>query len=365
MLHRVCCVTICWRWHAAHGAWCMVPMLLLNCCRVHPQGACDRGAAIDVLQKKQNVLNHLVETVCNLVSQLRQKIAAGTQAAACESSSSGGAATDAATIQAEALAELRQGSWTYTEILREYILTLKLLASFEIEYFPEDLAGQLWDALMNAPTKDHMTAALVRLFGGLSAGAECSRLARSVSDWQTVVSGAGKAVRERKGASRLCLCVGGCIRGMAEKWHGLLSLNQLRKSWISCLCGMLFYISCTLSLPVGCCWAGCLQEACWQHFDETGTCTQPGFLACPCCWLMQAFFRGGYIETPNSTPYFDDKTQRQLLEQHLVQQDVSEMSLAAAKLTWDIFAIVSACFCRQGSQLAHPCVRRLVWAPLC
>jgi hypothetical protein len=80
---------------------------------------------------------------------------------------------------------------------------------------------------------------------------------------------------------------------------------------------------------------------------------------------MQAFFRGGYIETTNSTAYFDDKTQRLLLEQHLVQQDVSEMSLAAAKLTWDIFAIVSACFCWQGSQLAHPCVRLLVWALLC
>lgn len=211
LCHELLAVACC-SWGLVHGAHAAA----VNCCWVHLQGACDRGVAIDVLQKKQNVLNHLVETVCNLVSQLRQKIAAGTQAAACESSSSGGAATDAATIQAEALAELGQGSWTYTEILREYILTLKLLASFEIEYFPEDLAGQLWDALMNAPTKDHMTAALVRFFGGLSAGAECSRLARSVSDWQTVVSGAGKAVRERKGASRLCLCV--CV-GAFVAWQ--------------------------------------------------------------------------------------------------------------------------------------------------
>lgn len=123
---------------------------------------------VDQLDTLHKVNTRLVAAVSALVGELRTKVAAAITAAAGGSSSDGsagggGGATDAASITAAAMAELGEGSWTYGDIMREYIFTLKLMASYCSDYFPEGLASQLWDALMvDAPTWDHLGAAVVR-----------------------------------------------------------------------------------------------------------------------------------------------------------------------------------------------------------
>jgi hypothetical protein len=52
---------------------------------------------------------------------------------------------------------------------------------------------------------------------------------------------------------------------------------------------------------------------------------------------LQEFFRGGIEDSDDGAAYFDEKTQQKLLQRHLVNQDVEELPLASAWLTWDIF----------------------------
>ncbi len=59
--------------------------------------------------------------------------------------------------------------------------------------------------------------------------------------------------------------------------------------------------------------------------------------------LVQSFFRGGFTDTTQSSAYFDHETLQQLLEQHLVHQNVADITQASAKLTWDLWAVVSGC----------------------
>lgn len=55
---------------------------------------------------------------------------------------------------------------------------------------------------------------------------------------------------------------------------------------------------------------------------------------------LQTFFRGGYYDIGQTAAYFEECTQKLLLEKHLVKQDVEAMPLASAQLTWDIFQLV-------------------------
>lgn len=57
---------------------------------------------------------------------------------------------------------------------------------------------------------------------------------------------------------------------------------------------------------------------------------------------LQTFFRTGYYDTNQTAAYFEESTQKLLLEKHLVKQDVEAMPLASAQLTWDIFQLVGS-----------------------
>jgi hypothetical protein len=54
---------------------------------------------------------------------------------------------------------------------------------------------------------------------------------------------------------------------------------------------------------------------------------------------LQEFFRGGIEDSDDGAAYFDEKTQQMLLrfQDHLTKQDVEELPLASARLTWDMF----------------------------
>lgn len=140
----------------------MLPLLLLLL-----QHGLTSNKCVDQLDNLHKVNTKLVDAVSTLVRELRTKVAAAIMAAAGGSSSNGsagsGGAADAASVTSSAMAELGEGSWTYGDIMREYIYILKLMASYCSDYFPEGLAAQLWDALMvDAPTWDHLGAAAVR-----------------------------------------------------------------------------------------------------------------------------------------------------------------------------------------------------------
>lgn len=160
---------------------CLLPLLLL----LLLQHALTSNKCVDQLDNLHKVNTRLVGAVSTLVGELRAKVAAAITAAAGSSSNGngsaggGGGATDAASITAAAMAGLGEGSWTYGDIMREYIYALKLTASFCSDYFSEGLAAQLWDALMvDAPTWDHLGAAAVR------AGLCLRHLTAGASAWE-------------------------------------------------------------------------------------------------------------------------------------------------------------------------------------
>jgi hypothetical protein len=80
------------------------------------------------------------------------------------------------------------------------------------------------------------------------------------------------------------------------------------------------------------CLPACLHTLPARLLPAHPACAPP---ACP-----QAFFRGGFHTYTGSTAYFEAPTQRQLLESHLGKQDVVNMSIQAAMLTWEIFTTV-------------------------
>lgn len=84
-----------------------------------------------------------------------------------------------------------------------------------------------------------------------------------------------------------------------------------------------------------------------------------GVLRTDCTKPHQVFFKAGFVEiNSNFSVYFDDRTQRQLMETHLVKQNPETMHVTSAKLTWEIFGQVrgpcaAGCVCL-SCRLAWP-----------
>jgi hypothetical protein len=138
---------------------------------VFVQSLITRQKAVDDLETKHGAMTYLVKTVCDRmadrynefdqVSELRKEVATGTKAAAAPSDSSSD--SDPASIRAAAMAQLREGAWSYAEIVDAYLVLLKDMATYATSYFAEALAGELWDAIMiKPPCWDHLEPALVR-----------------------------------------------------------------------------------------------------------------------------------------------------------------------------------------------------------
>lgn len=150
---------------------CLVHAATWLCCLpvyvdvFHAQGMITRGHVADDLESKHRVVTSLVHSLCSRVSELRQKIAAATAAAAAGGNDAAAGSADAAAIKAAALAEMQEGSWGHSAIVKETLTMLRILASNSSSYFPEELPAQLWDALMLDPPnrEDHLPATLVCL----------------------------------------------------------------------------------------------------------------------------------------------------------------------------------------------------------
>jgi hypothetical protein len=143
-----------------HGSAALIAMCVYVC---HAQGVITRGDVADDLESKHKVVTSLVHSLCSRVSELRQKIAAATAAAAAGVSDPAAASVHAAAIKAAALAEMHEGSWGHAAIVKETLTMLRLLAHNSSSYFPEQLPAQLWDALMLDPPngEDDLPATLV------------------------------------------------------------------------------------------------------------------------------------------------------------------------------------------------------------
>lgn len=105
-----------------------------------------REGALEDLDKALGVTQHLADTVCSRVAALQEKLDAAVAAAG--GNEQDVSAADLAAIKLAAMAELEEGSWSYADILKELLATLKFLASIASGYFDEALAQQLWDMLM-------------------------------------------------------------------------------------------------------------------------------------------------------------------------------------------------------------------------
>lgn len=127
-----------------------------------------RDRAVDDLINKHGVVQHLVDTVCARVSAVRDKIAATAATAAAGDGDAGGPDggpdATAAAIRAAAVAELDDGAWSYADVIKEMMLSLRMLANWSTSYFPDGLAERLWDTLMvDAPCgEDQLQTTQVR-----------------------------------------------------------------------------------------------------------------------------------------------------------------------------------------------------------
>jgi hypothetical protein len=124
--------------------------------------------AVEDLEQHHSLSTVLVNRLCKRVDQARAAVAAArTQAAAAgavQPSSNEG-------LQQAAVEPLWEGCWSYSDVLREYLLTLRYLSLHSNTYFDGQLAERLWDTLMVDPPcrEDQLHATQVRMDSPCSA----------------------------------------------------------------------------------------------------------------------------------------------------------------------------------------------------
>ena len=143
---------------------CCLPRLMpgFALCLSPLQHQVTQERAVEDLDKSLGATTHLVETLCKHVALLHEKVEAATTAAA-QAAAGSPKSVDMPAVKAAAVAEMQEGSWSYFDILKEILSTIKFLATNATGYFDEALAEQLWDTLMvNAPCgEDQLHMAIV------------------------------------------------------------------------------------------------------------------------------------------------------------------------------------------------------------
>ncbi|WIA22029.1 hypothetical protein OEZ85_004379 [Tetradesmus obliquus] len=108
--------------------------------------------AVDDLDQQHSLSTVLVKRLCSSVDQARAALAAAREAAAAAPANAAAQQQpDEEALQLAAMESLRQGAWSYSEVLREHLLTLRYLSLHSNSYFDGRLAERLWDTLMVDP----------------------------------------------------------------------------------------------------------------------------------------------------------------------------------------------------------------------
>lgn len=122
--------------------------------------------AVDDLDQQHSLSTVLVKRLCSSVDQARAALAAAREAAAAAPANAAAQQQpDEEALQLAAMESLRQGAWSYSEVLREHLLTLRYLSLHSNSYFDGRLAERLWDTLMVDPPcrEDALPATQVRV----------------------------------------------------------------------------------------------------------------------------------------------------------------------------------------------------------
>lgn len=118
----------------------------------------------------KGLMTMLVGSLCNKVAAARKAVATAKSEQLDNTKTALTAGRDpddeaaAAAVTEAAIATLADGSWSYIEVLREILLTLRVFASAASTYFEGKLAEKLWHALMVNPPyhEDQLGATQVR-----------------------------------------------------------------------------------------------------------------------------------------------------------------------------------------------------------
>jgi hypothetical protein len=122
--------------------------------------------AVEDLEQDHSFSSTLVNRLCSRVDNARQVLAAARAEAA--AATEPGAATapqlSEEALQQAAMESLREGCWSYSDVLRELLQTLRVFSLHSSTYFDGRLAERLWDTLMvNPPCReDTLQATQVR-----------------------------------------------------------------------------------------------------------------------------------------------------------------------------------------------------------
>jgi hypothetical protein len=124
--------------------------------------------AVEDLERDHSFSATLVNRLCSRVEKARQALAAARAEAAAAAAGAAAAAKAAPqpeeALQLAAMESLRDGCWSYSDVLRELLQTLRIFSLHSNTYFDGRLAEQLWDTLMvNPPCReDTLQATQVR-----------------------------------------------------------------------------------------------------------------------------------------------------------------------------------------------------------
>jgi hypothetical protein len=113
--------------------------------------------AVEDLEQDHSFSTNIVNRLCKRVEKARAAIAAARAEAAAAADAAGGAAQPLSeeALQQAAMESLREGCWSYSDVLREYMMTLRYLSLHSNTYFDGRLAERLWDTLMvNPPCRE-------------------------------------------------------------------------------------------------------------------------------------------------------------------------------------------------------------------
>jgi hypothetical protein len=134
-------------------------------CHLKGEKLFSQERAVERLDAEMTFNSKLVEAICKLVDDshravdnavmdntMQQQAAAAANQLPAEDPSQHLAAQDirAAAVE-QAVSVAGEGSWSYYDVLREHMLTLKTFAVASANYFPLELAEQLWDKLLANP----------------------------------------------------------------------------------------------------------------------------------------------------------------------------------------------------------------------
>ncbi|KAF6260179.1 hypothetical protein COO60DRAFT_1700419 [Scenedesmus sp. NREL 46B-D3] len=137
--------------------------------------------AVEDLEERHALSTALVDRLCRRVEQARQALAAARTEAAAAAPAAAGAAVlplSEEVLQQAAMESLREGCWSYPDVLREYLQTLRQVALHSNSYFDGRLAERLWDTLMvDPPCKEDTLPATQAFFkAGFQGATNCAEL---------------------------------------------------------------------------------------------------------------------------------------------------------------------------------------------